>query len=210
MSASGQGTFQNLDFENGIVPAGSDGFVDFSSAFPGWTGDTGTQQVIYAFYPAPAIGTAVVTLLATGVLGDVPIAGNYSAILQSGYGPGGPTFNVGVSLAQTGLIPAGTLSLHFLGHDDFRGGAMVLMDGQSLSLVPVQSLNGYEEYAADISQYAGQTVELRFVRPYISGGANFLLDNISFSPTAVVPEPSTWTLLALGSALFWSAARRRK
>ena len=85
----------------------------------------------------------------------------------------------------------------------------MLMDGQSLSLVPVQTLNGYEEYAADISQYAGQTAELRFVRPYIAGGANFVLDNISFSSIGV-PEPSTWALLAFGGALFWFAARRRR
>jgi hypothetical protein len=52
--ASGQGTFQNLNFEspitplNSIYPPGSAPTVLFSNAFPGWVGHVGTNQATVA------------------------------------------------------------------------------------------------------------------------------------------------------------------
>ena len=199
-----QGTFQNLDFESAtIVPIPGDplGRVQFAPAFPGWTGNLGAAG---ANYNSLNIGTSGIGLLGAGYAGGGRIAGNYTAVLQAGV----PGFQPNAFLAQNGLIPPDTLSLHFLAGEDFRGGVMVSVNGQPIALSVLQTFSGYTEMGADISAYAGQTVELRFTRPAVLGGATLFLDNISFSPLGV-PEPSTWTLLALGGAVLWCATRRR-
>jgi len=74
-----------------------------------------------------------------------------------------------------------------------------------LSLQPVNVAPGYTLWSADISAFAGLTGELRFTGNHSAGNWVGLLDDITF-----VPEPSTWALLALGSAAFACAARRRR
>ena len=80
-------------------------------------------------------------------------------------------------------------------------------------------------FAVDVSPFAGKTAELRFeFRSYgyddFSGGPPFfpgqpnaqshVLDDLRFSPALAVPEPGTWALLALGSALLcWRHCRLR-
>ena len=62
-------------------------------------------------------------------------------------------------------------------------------------------------WTADISAFAGQMGELRFTTMPHPDFPDFHLDDIRFAP---VPEPGTWALLALGSALFACAARGRR
>jgi hypothetical protein len=58
--------------------------------------------------------------------------------------------------------------------------------------------------AGDISQFTGDTVELRFRATWTEGGAVFHgIDSIYFSPMPV-PEPSVWAVLSLTAiALGW-------
>ena len=201
-----QGTFQNLNFENAtVVPIPNDpsGHIQFTPAFPGWTGYLGGSGISLVNYNSLNIGSSGIGLLDPGYPGGSRIAGNYTAVLQAGQ----LGFQPDASMAQRGLIPAGTMSLHFFAGEDFRGGVVASIDGQALNLSVLQTFSGYNELGADISAFAGQTVELRFTRPAVVAGANLFLDDISFSPNPV-PEPSAWVLLVLGSALFWCVTRR--
>jgi hypothetical protein len=86
----------------------------------------------------------------------------------------------------------------------------VSLNGLTLSLIPLGSTALYALYGVDVRSFAGQVSDLRFtsfgtpIRP-----DNWVaVDSFLFSPD-VVPEPSTWALFALGSALCYCAARRR-
>lgn len=207
VSCYAQGTFQNLDFESAvIVPIlGSPPKVEFAPAFPAWVGYFGPDPASQAIFNDLAIGSSFIALLNS----SSPVGGsisNFTAVLQGGASSTFPA----VSLAQTGTIPDGTMSLHFQAAS-FRNSFSVSVDGQPLSVNLMQNSGSFfNEYGADISGFAGQNVELRFTQ-YAGPGQsdNLYLDNISFSPIGV-PEPSTWALLALGGALFWSAARRHR
>jgi hypothetical protein len=130
------------------------------------------------------------------------LAGNYSLMLKSGRQSladiNSPWVNAYIS--QTATIPAGSLSLRMLATGPFEvrvGGMSVIM----------HSLGG-NSYGGDISAFAGSLAELRILNtadPF--GGSTTVLDNISFSPTAI-PEPSTISLAGLG-ALFLMLVRRK-
>jgi hypothetical protein len=203
-----QGTFQNLGFESAvIVPLSSNPppTIQSSPAFPGWAGYVGTQQVSYAFYNTLSIGSAVIGMFHSNFPASSRISGRFTPILQSG---SLGLQNVEASLRQSGTVPAGSASLRFLA-DGSTDSLQVVMNGQPLNFVHVQSFNNYSEFGADISQYAGQTVELRFVQPYVGLPLGTYLDNIAFSPIPI-PEPSAWALLALGSAWLWFGNRQRR
>ena len=213
--SNGQGIFQNLGFENTTIPVGTPPStpgmdVLFSAAFPGWTGTVNGAVQTTALYNSVALSQAKFALIGPGSpVGGSSIDGNYTAILNthSLFEP------AEVSLFQTGLVPSNALSLRFLGTVPaglFQGTLSVSLDQTPLSLSVVQEFGSYGLYVADVSAFAGRTAELRFTDSVgVFGNSDFYLDAISFSPNAV-PEPSTWALLALGSALFWSAARRRR
>ncbi len=200
----GQG-FINLNFESGtVVPVVIDGvtYAQFGPAFPGWTGYFDSSVVTYANYNNPNLGRTGIGLLDQNspVFGTIS---NFTAELQ-----GGTAVNdFDVSLAQTGLVPMGTLSLRFVAFNS-RNNFFVSMNGQPLTLSILQDWGTFKEYGADISSFAGQMTELRFTKGHgLAQFGDLFLDEISFSP---VPEPSTWALFALGSALCWCAARRRR
>lgn len=199
--------FINLNFESAnIVPIPGDpaGRVQFGPAFPGWTAYYNSSPLSSTDpvnFNNLNLGTAAI-----GLLNSVsPFGGsisNHTAVLQGSSIINGTT----VTLAQAGLVPAGTLSLRFQGAN-FGPSLFVSLNGQPLNLGILQDFGSYREYGADISAFAGQNAELRFVKAPISGDLYF--DNISFSPIAV-PEPTTWALLGLGSALLCCGARRRR
>jgi hypothetical protein len=206
LTALGQGTFQNLNFESAVVgPDASPRTVSFATALPGWTGYfNGTNIALSAIYNTVFIGSSGFALLDNQSSFGNTIS-NSTAILQAG----AAGFQPSVSLAQTGIVPVNSLSLRFIGGATFDQ-LVVAMNGQSLTPVVLRNIGLYNEYGVDISAFAGQTAELRFTRPATPNQTSALvLDEISFSPVAI-PEPGTWALLGLGSALFWCAVRRRR
>ncbi len=203
ISAIGQDTFQNLDFESAQViiatNIGPNQFITAANALPGWSPwsaipgtnfFSGMNQLSLIEYNGGFLnsfvrgGTTPVDLFGSN---PSVISGNFS-VLVSAYG----------SISQTALVPANALSLRF----DATSPSLVSLDGQSLSLIAIalgtNSSGGYRStytvYAADISAFAGQVETLTF-----SGGG--ILDDIQFS-SSPIPESSPSWLLFLGSGIF--------
>jgi hypothetical protein len=206
LSAQAQGTFENLNFEEAsIVPISGQQFaITVANALPDWTVDYGNVQQTQIYYNAPSAGGTQVTLFASGYPGSAStvIDGSFSVVLQAGLFNGLPT---AASISQTGQVPSGTQSLLF---DSVSGGFSseqppeVLIGNDLLTLFPVGSGQGvstsYTIYGANISAWADQTEQLTFSAP----AGDFIIDEISFSPTAVIPEPSPLVLSGIGGILF--------
>jgi hypothetical protein len=80
----------------------------------------------------------------------------------------------------------------------------VTINGQLLSLVPLQSGSNFTVFGADITQWAGQSsVTLAFTafaeNPHLDDTTVFL-DGVQFV-TGAIPEPGTAGLFALGMLL---------
>jgi hypothetical protein len=211
-------TFVNLDFESaqlsGLVPQT---YVPFENALPGWHGyviaSGGEMQVLtQAFYtaqspfiadsPQISIQTTNAPFLSSGL---VPIQGLCSVFLDGIFFPHsslGPEAAIG----QIGKIPNDAQSLIFLGV--FAG--KVFFAGQPLSYSVLETSTNYYTFAADISQFAGQTGELLFETTHTPPpGVWATLDNIQFSPLAV-PEPSVLTLLNFSLLVFYGRMKLPK
>jgi hypothetical protein len=197
--AQGQGTFQNLDFEQAnpqfVAVPGS--FVTPGSALPDWTATVGGTVPTAIPYNSATLGAPAVTLLGPPPPTPAfsPIDGNYSVLLQGSFPSAEP------AISQTGLIPPGTQALLFKANPG-NGALDVSIDNQSISFVAMGSGPGYTLYGANISVWAGQTEALTFTAAQDTFSINnWELDDISFSPNAVVPEPSPLLLTSLGGAL---------
>jgi hypothetical protein len=111
------------------------------------------------------------------------------------------------SISQTGIIPAGTQSLHFEGLPAIADGGQVQVSigTQTVPVVQIGTGPNYTLFGANISAWAGKTESISFTvgpapLPYTVN--NWELDDITFSPNTVVPEPSPFALTALGGLLF--------
>jgi PEP-CTERM motif len=199
---SAQGTFQNLDFESADltpIPNGqTGGFVPFNDALPGWTGYIGTVQQTQVQQNNSYLARPSSTFLDR--TGDPRgqnfqtfgvISGDYTVCLQSGG-------NLNTSIEQTGTVPANAESLQF---EALGTGFQVSLGGFILTPVPLSSFDGVTTYGANISQFASKTDQLELTA-LASAGASVEFDNIVFSPTATVPEPSPLALAGIGSVLF--------
>jgi hypothetical protein len=218
--AAGQGSFQNLGFESAtIVPVSAGQVVDFGQAFPGWTGYVGGAQQFAAVYNGLFMDTAGFSIIDRGFTNPFGepgglIQGNFTGVLMSGIT--GVLQPADATLAQTGLVPAGTESLQFRAHlDNFSSSDTfdVTLGGQTLSLIPLQAGANYILYGADIHAWAGQTAELAFTaiaqRPH-HVDTYLYLDSIQFS-NQPVPEPGIFGLSALGVLLLgWRTLGRRQ
>ena len=215
-----QGSFQNLGFESAVAAGAAGTFVDFSQAFPGWTGYIGAVQTSGAVYDATPISTAQFSIIdrnfsiPAGTPGGV-IQGDFTAVVISGVSGVNQTFDS--TLEQTSLVPVAAESLQFRAFFNSNGGSgsyfSVTLGGQPLSLAPLEQSANYTLYAADIHSWAGQVADLAFtshtnLQWYIP--ASLYLDSIQFS-TQSVPEPAVFALSALGALLVgWGVLRRRR
>ena len=191
----------------------------FAQAFPGWSsyvqgvpnGLTSYNQLAMSITAFSIVDSNYSNI--SGLPGGL-IQGNYTAVLMAGIS--GALQPADATIAQTGLVPAGTESLRFKALFDSSGPLSsfgVTLGGQTLSLVPLESGANYTLYAADISAWAGQTAELDFTAfpdTQHFDDAYLYLDSIQFSnlPT---PEPNVFALSALGALLIgWRALQRRR
>ncbi|HEY9171162.1 MAG TPA: PEP-CTERM sorting domain-containing protein [Verrucomicrobiae bacterium] len=193
--ALAQGTFQNLDFENGsFVPIpGQLNTVEFTPAMPGWTGYVGTNQINSILYNDLFLSSPGIAIWGPNYPSPGLYHGQYFIVLQSSF----PDGAIQAAIAQTGRIPAAARSIQFYA----SGPVSVTFGEQSIpSYLLGGSWDTFFVYGGDISAYAGQTGELRF-----TGGAR--LDYIRFS-SQPIPEPATLWLVGLGASLLAFTHRR--
>ncbi|MGO8701814.1 MAG: hypothetical protein ACLQVY_29375 [Limisphaerales bacterium] len=196
----GQGTFQNLDFEEADVSGDHvNSLVATSSAFPFWQAFYDTTPATEVWYDSISTGAPLISIV-DGQAGPV-IQGNYSAYLFS-------ASSTVTTLSQTGLVPVGAQSIQMEASEYF-GSFFVLLGGQAVNMVAIQSFPNYTLYGGNISAWAGQFATLSITEGLPTGlphqSPSYLeLDNITFSPNAVTatPEPSTVALTALEGLLF--------
>lgn len=208
LDVQSQGNFQNLDFEsanlNPVPPGEYGGLVPVALAFPGWTGYAGTNQVSQTRQNALTLGAPNLAIFGPNWTNDVIIEGFYTAVLQPGVNPPSPA--VSVSLAQTGLVPATAKSIEL----KLLGDISVSLAGQPVQLAPSGNGANYVLFRGDVSQFAGQVVELRFTafaEPGHTTGLDYL-DSIQFSDIAI-PEPSVLGLMVVRlAALAWRRERK--
>lgn len=197
-SVNSQGTFQNLNFESANLLGYSPGdYVPISAALPGWnayfTSGATTYPQVQINYDGISTGGNLISLVDAKAW--TPIQGNYSAFLFGGEG-------LSASISQTGTLPVGTESIRMYAWS-FGPSPVVAINGQPISMSPLQTFANYTLYGGDISSYSGQvTLSITEPAPAIGGPSELELDNISFSTTAVAPEPSPLALTAVGGILF--------
>ena len=188
----GQGTFQNLDFESVIPPLNPDlnSRVPIANALPGWTAYISSGPIDWVLYNNVYLGGPSLALTDSLVPYPslLPIQGDYSVL----FGP------YSAAIGQIGQIPFDAHSLVFLIRESSHLGASFA--GQGIPLVQFGTSGNNIIMAGDISLFAGQTGELRFV-------GTGLFDDIQFSNQSI-PEPSTICLCGLG-ALFLGWRWRR-
>jgi|SRR5579862_5206846 len=202
--------FINLDFEQAyIVPDTSSPYypyaVDASQAIPGWTPVGFLSPDI--LYNDISLGATSITLCGVNsMFSPPPLDGQFSIDLYGG--TEGPAS--GASISQTGTVPVGAESIRFIAQGVAQpagGPLLVSLGGHNIPYSAVSTGPNYTVYAGDISAFAGQTEQLTFTAP--QGVNNYWeLDDIQFSSTQV-PEPSSWSLLALGSLLMGRWMKRR-
>jgi hypothetical protein len=203
--AAGQGAFQNLGFESGNIPPATpiSSLVSTNAGLPGWTvylfqPAFGVEPLPQVVYDGTSTGGAFVAIndAKTG-FGFAPLQGTFSAVLYAGGGPSDQS----ATISQTGLVPAGTMSLRAFMQWSLVA-PIVMLGGQNINMVPLQTFPNYTLYGGDISAFAGQVVALSFTEPPPAPAvaSELILDNIVFS-TQGVPEPSFFALSALGALL---------
>jgi len=208
--AVGQGTFQNLDFEQATVPPtpvnGYGDEVDPALAFPGWSvsASTSTNPLcrLYTLYNSQTLDSPAVDLfgpLFPNGMGYPSLQGLYSAALQySGF------FRVFPYLSQTGLVPDDARSISVLvpSGTDWWQWPSVNLNGVYIPLTPI----GDGRVGGDVTAFAGTTADLT-----LSTGTYFAyFDDVQFSDQPI-PEPGVLGLAALGASLVgWRVVRRRR
>lgn len=210
-------TFQDLNFEQANPVADPSGpyypnDVTAASALPGWTVSLGNVQQTDVLQNYYFLNQATVDIFgpnyqaAGGNNSYSPgiIDGNYSVLLQAGNLPGGSLEDVAASIERSGHVSATAQSLQFEAYLGTPSTAFsVSMNGNILSPVVLGSGANYTLYGVNVAPYAGTVSELEFSALFTDGRTSeFGLDDISFSPISVVPEPNITVLTAIGGLVF--------
>jgi len=200
-SAFCQGTFGNLDFESAnlpFVPAGQFGAdVPTTQGLPGWTAYFGNTQIDTISHNSMTLGVAPeVGIFGPAWFPSQILQGSYSVFLAQSIAG-----QLTAAIAQNGTVPSSARSLTFFTSPNQV--FVVTFSGQVIPLVQIGSGPNYVIEAGDISQFAGQTGELRFT------AGSGILDNIQFS-SSPIPEPTTGGLFVLGGLLLVGFRELRK
>lgn len=194
--------FQNLGFDsantNNPVEVFPEGWAwgQSKDLLPGWqtSGGFGAAGLIGVNASPP--GNGYISLYSPNAT-SWPSEGSFSLAFI-------PFTGESHTVSQTGDIPVDARALHFLSFDLH---VTLSLNGQAVPLVYVprsiirlggQVIGEVNDVYADISSFAGQTVNLSFsTLPALSPMRVSGLDSITF----IVPEPSVLTLLAVGTLL---------
>lgn len=209
-SATAQGTFENLNFESARIIFDDPPYyksIATTNALPDWSAFSGTTQLTNIPY-GPG-GTSFSVILYSRTNGG-SLSGYCSVLLSFNSTMPQPSNTLG-SITQTGLVPVGSKSLLFeVGGGIVYGSPLtVSLGGQDLSFIAISNALNYTLYGADISSFAGQTETLTFTANLNVGYPGAELDNIQFS-AVVVPEPSTISLICLGSGVLFYVRQRKR
>lgn len=221
-----QGSFQNMDFEEGPIYHDQDFSALYPDVLPGWT-------VLFDDIAQPGASCNLFTLDDTvvalmsddGILGpDYVIEGNRSVYLQTAPSDitGDPVDGgTRVSISQTGIIPHDAQWLMFEARNQWYdyfpvppGPFSVIVGGVDIPMVPIESDGANMTLAGSIAEWAGQAKELSIgvvvpPSPPVAGlwEGWAVVDSIRFA----VPEPTSVTLVGLGLLwLGWGRWRRLK
>ena len=193
--------FRNLGFEaaaqHPLDPDQSDYYlrVPITNALPFWQGFINGTEQTNVFYTTFTLGAPALQLLSATNGGRV-LKGNFSLWLHS-------TPMSSVSISQVGDVPLDAQSIRFLGSVGYFGPPLrldelfgVFVNNEQLPVLDLSFDGPYHTYGADVSQFAGQNVDLRFTALNVNYTEGLIMDSISFSAEPV-PEPSTLALWAL-------------
>lgn len=198
------GGFENLNFErfgSPSIPPDSI-WLSWNLAAPAWSHPQGGDSFFVYHKAPPQDNVGQYYFLADSFSTRwSPLQGEFSLVLVSGnYDRNDPASSwVNASIEQAGVVPNDARSFQFMADGAFD----LQVNSES---IPVASLGG-SLFAADISQYAGQSIDLRIVNADFGGRSGLVLDALAFSPLPI-PEPSVAGLLTV-SGLVWILRRRR-
>lgn len=201
--------FTNLNFEAGIIRVNAGGRDTTEVLIPGWTLTFNGEVVSTLLAGLGAAGNPTAWLADSRNIASSVIQGRFSLVMEPGFtSPSEPREFAHWGLYQIGRIPAGSQALRFQG----KGGEFdVRIDGVSLDLVDESPTDLW--FAADVGQFAGQSVYLGFYTtkgsPETGGGWTHTLDTIEFSPNQVIPEPSAIGMVACGVGVLFLLHRDR-
>jgi len=207
--------FRNLDFQSPNVRKITERFGLVRDIIPGWQLQIGDQDQDWIYYNNVCFTCPSALLQGP----EIPRIGDtFEFGMKSGFLPGVGTW-AGVSIYQVGEVPASAKSINFQVSLGFRTSIEdlhVSINNTRLPLFESDPMSHGVDYQADVSAWAGGTVELRFtIEP---GDIQDVFDSsvglgaIEFSPTPIpaIPEPTTWALLATGLAALGWATRNSK
>ena len=208
--------FRNLGFEdvNGSLDPNAMSFsVPTALALPSWRIFIGDREIYETSFNSIFLSLSPYTSVYSAKTPGMVLSGRFSCGLYSGIHF--PTEEwVDTAIAQTGLIPPESESMTF--KTFYAGELYVLLDGESLPLkILDRTTNGAVTVltmGADISGFAGQERELRFVSHPFPDRLEIgfaMLDDITFS-NQPIPEPTG--LLGVGAlgGILWLRRRVRR
>lgn len=202
--------FQNLGFDNANTNNVSQ-FGPYGPAnemLPSWQLFLGANSEPFVGLNVVAAGPGYSTLESPINPMGFPVDGLYSLALIPLYLGPDPSLFRPYTLIQNGDVPPGSLSVRFVNYgvpvDLYVNGSLVPLLYDYGPVVPDPNAR-LANVSGDISAFAGQNVELKFVTTFTTTTAYVNgLDNISFS---AIPEPAIMAPLALGALLLFTARR---